>query len=44
MKSRPCFAVKPPAAQGRTQQRGVTMLFGLIALAIMMIGAAAMVR
>ena len=27
-----------------THQRGVTMLFGLIALAIMMIGAAAMVR
>jgi len=31
-------------AQARARQRGVTMLFGLIALAIMMIGAAAMVR
>jgi type IV pilus assembly protein PilX len=31
-------------AARRYQQRGVTMIFGLIALAIMMIGAAAMVR
>jgi type IV pilus assembly protein PilX len=31
-------------APGLHRQRGVTMLFGLIALAIMMIGAAAMVR
>lgn len=31
-------------APGMQRQRGVTMLFGLIALAIMMIGAAAMVR
>jgi type IV pilus assembly protein PilX len=30
--------------RARQKQRGVTMLFGLIALAIMMIGAAAMVR
>ena len=33
-----------PAAATRERQRGVTMLFGLIALAIMMMGAAAMVR
>lgn len=31
-------------ARGPRHQRGVTMLFGLIALAVMMIGAAAMVR
>ena len=33
-----------PAWPQRRPQRGVTMLFGLIALAVMMIGAAAMVR
>ena len=36
----PARALRPR----RSRQRGVTMLFGLIALAIMMIGAAAMVR
>ncbi len=35
---------KPCSARLRSRQRGVTMLFGLIALAIMLIGAAAMVR
>jgi type IV pilus assembly protein PilX len=34
----------PRATQAQARQRGVTLLFGLIALAIMMIGAAAMVR
>jgi len=39
-----CLAGRRGTAQPARSQRGVTMLFGLIALAIMMIGAAAMVR
>ncbi len=40
----PLKACMRPTSSRRGRQRGVTMLFGLIALAIMMIGAAAMVR
>lgn len=42
LKARPAHPAA--AGAGRRQQRGVIMLFGLIALAIMLIGAAAMVR
>ncbi len=42
--TRRCARPRQPRQQRPQQQRGVTMLFGLIALAIMMIGAAAMVR
>ena len=44
MKHCPLTRPGPAWRRRRRQQRGVTMLFGLIALAIMMIGAAAMVR
>ena len=36
--------LRPPSSARRRPQAGVTMLFGLIAMALMMIGAAAMVR
>ncbi len=44
MKSGPHQLVRCRNQTVRSSQRGVTLLFGLIALAIMMIGAAAMVR
>ncbi len=44
MTSRPFLQPRATHRLARRTQRGVTLLFGLIALAIMMIGAAAMVR
>lgn len=44
MKTASTVIPRPVRAGARRPQRGVVMLFGLIALAIMLIGAAAMVR